>query len=95
MGLLFLLRGQDKPNQPAGDLWFQSVRDSSGYHNVPLTGEIGRVLSATFTPVDRKLWVLDESKGKWGFGKIRLLSVGLQSNLDKKKVLAAYLGGPS
>jgi hypothetical protein len=38
--------------------------------------------------------VLWTSWGAWT--RIRLLTKkGLQSNLDKKKVLAAYLGGPS
>jgi hypothetical protein len=92
LGFVFLLRGQDKPNQPEADLWFQSVRDGSGYHAIPLTANIGRVLSATFTPVDRKLWVLDELKGKWGFSKVRLLSIDPVSGVVKEHASWPNLG---
>jgi hypothetical protein len=92
LGLLFLLRGQDKPNQPAADLWAQSVREGGGYFSIPLEGSIGRVLSATFTPVDRKLWVLDEKKGPPGFAKVRLISVDPVSGQVKEWAAWPNLG---
>jgi hypothetical protein len=75
LGKLLVLRGQDTPNTPPADLWVRSVRDARGYKQIPLNQPLGRLVSATFTPVDRKLWVLDDRQGKFGLGQTRLLRI--------------------
>jgi len=66
----FVIGGRDtSTGEELGDVWMRSVVGPGEWTDVPLRGgfSLGKVLAATFSYGDRKLWVLDEHAGPPGF----------------------------
>ncbi len=61
MRQLFLVGGADaSSHENLGDIWSTST-DWTQWNPVPLHGvTVGKVLAATYSPLDRQLWILDE-----------------------------------
>lgn len=75
LGRLFVVGGQDPSTQlPRGDIWWQDAENGDGWRQVPEQGyTTGRVLAATYSFRDDRLWVLDEVGGPGLLKKVRLV----------------------
>gem|GEM_PF-2442254 len=77
-GTLFVVGGQSLATHKAtGNIWWQDIREGV-WNLVPRSGyEPAKVLAATYSPKDRKLWVLDEVKqGPRSFGRLVRVAPG-------------------
>jgi hypothetical protein len=75
LGRVFVVGGRDPANQaPRGDVWWQDAQGEAIWHRVPDQGySVNRVLAATYSFRDDRLWILDEVKGPGGLKRARLV----------------------
>ncbi|MCS6898592.1 MAG: hypothetical protein RMJ98_18215, partial [Myxococcales bacterium] len=81
LGRLFVVGGQNPENaSPRGDIWWQDVEGATSWHRLPDQGyTVGKVLAATYSFRDDRLWVLDEVQGPPGWKRVRLVRIHPQS----------------
>jgi hypothetical protein len=81
LGRLFVVGGQNPVNSSLrGDIWWQDVEGATSWHRLPDQGyTVGKVLAATYSFRDDRLWVLDEVQGPFGLKRIRLVRIHPQS----------------